>query len=286
MIEQGKISTLKILKRASFGLYLSDDSGEEVLLPNKYCTDEMKPEGSVDVFIYKDSEGRKVATTATPKLFLEEFALLQVNAVSEVGAFLDWGLEKDLMVPFREQKVKLLEGRWYIVYLDLDRKTDRLFASNRIERYLQNDIITVKEGEEAGLVIWQKTDIGYNVIINNIHKGLIFDNEIFTTLRVGDKLQGYIKKIRDDGKIDVAIQAAGYRNTADANSDLILKKLSLNGGFLPFTDKSDPDKIYALFGISKKAFKKSIGALYKQKTISLEADGIRMLENPPAEPPS
>jgi hypothetical protein len=262
MIEQGKISTLKIIKRATFGLYLSDDSGEEVLLPNKYCTDEMKPEGEVDVFVYKDSEGRKVATTATPKI---------------LGAFMDWGLDKDLMVPFREQKVKLVEGRWYIVYLDMDQKTDRLYASNRIERFIQNDIITVKEGEEVGLLIWQKTDIGYNVIINNTHKGLIFDNEIFTTLRVGDKLQGFVKKIREDGKIDVAIQAAGYRKTNDANSERILKKLSENAGFLPFTDKSDPDEIYEQFGISKKAFKKSIGALYKQKAISLEKDGIRLL---------
>ena len=273
----GKITTLKIIKRATFGLYLSDDSGEEVLLPNKYCTDEMKPEGEVDVFVYKDSEGRKVATTATPKIFLHEFAQLKVDAVSGVGAFMDWGLDKDLMVPFREQKVKLVEGRWYIVYLDMDHKTDRLYASNRIERFLQNDIITVKEEEEVGLLIWQKTDIGYNVIINNIHKGLIFDNEIFTTLRVGDKLQGFVKKIREDGKIDVAIQAAGYRKTNDANSERILKKLSENAGFLPFTDKSDPDEIYEQFGISKKAFKKSIGALYKQKAISLEKDGIRLL---------
>lgn len=277
MIEQGKISTLKIIKRATFGLYLSDDSGEEVLLPNKYCTDEMKPEGEVDVFVYKDSEGRKVATTATPKIFLHEFAQLKVNAVSGVGAFMDWGLDKDLMVPFREQKVKLVEGRWYVVYLDMDQKTDRLYASNRIERFIQNDIITIKEGEEVGLLIWQKTDIGYNVIINNTHKGLIFDNEIFTTLRVGDKLQGFVKKIREDRKIDVAIQAAGYRKTNDANSELILKKLSENAGFLPFTDKSDPDEIYAQFGISKKAFKKSIGALYKQKAISLEKEGIRLL---------
>lgn len=283
MIEQGKTCTLKVIKRATFGLYLSDDSGEEVLLPNKYCTDEMKPEGKIDVFIYKDSEGRKVATTATPKIFLQEFAQLKVDAVSGVGAFMDWGLDKDLMVPFREQKVKLVEGRWYIVYLDLDRKTDRLFASNRIERFIQNDIITVKEEEEVGLLIWQKTDIGYNVIINNIHKGLIFDNEIFTALRIGDKLQGFVKKIREDGKIDVAIQAAGYRKTNDVNSELILKKLSENAGFLPLTDKSDPDEIYAQFGISKKAFKKSIGALYKQKAISLEKDGIRLSENKPTE---
>jgi len=278
MIEQGKTSTLKIIKRASFGLYLSDDSGEEVLLPNKYCTDEMKPEEVVDVFVYKDSEGRKVATTTTPLIAIYEFAQLQVNAVSGVGAFLDWGLDKDLMVPFREQKVKLEEGRWYIVYLDLDRKTDRLYASNRIERFLQNDVISVKEGEEVDLLIWQKTDIGYNVIINNIHKGLIFDNEIFTPLRIGDRLAGFVKKVREDGKIDVAIQASGYRQTNDVNSNRILKQLAENEGFLNFTDKSNPEDIYARFGISKKAFKKSLGALYKQKIISLDKDGIRLLK--------
>jgi len=195
-----------------------------------------------------------------------------------VGALLDWGIDKDLMVPFREQKVKLEEGRWYIVYLDLDRKTDRLYASNRIERFLQNDVISVKEGEEVDLLIWQKTDIGYNVIINNIHKGLIFDNEIFTPLRIGDRLAGFVKKVREDGKIDVAIQASGYRQTNDVNSNRILKQLAENEGFLNFTDKSNPEDIYARFGISKKAFKKSLGALYKQKIISLDKDGIRLLK--------
>lgn len=276
MIKQGEISRLSIIKRSSFGLYLGDGSGEEILLPNKYCTDEMKPEGEVDVFIYRDSEGRKVATTSHPKISLHEFALLQVNAVTGVGAFMDWGLEKDLMVPFREQKQKLVERRWYIVYLDIDPKTDRLYASNRIERFLQNDKITVREGDEVGILIWQKTDIGYNVIINNIHKGLIFDNEVFTTLRIGDRLPGFVKKIREDGKIDVAIQAAGYRNTNDANSELILNQLKKNEGFLCLTDKSNPDEIYSILGISKKAFKRSIGALYKQKLITLETRGIKL----------
>ncbi len=276
MIEQGKLSTLKIIKRSTFGLYLGDESGEEVLLPNKYCTDEMKPEGEVEVFIYRDSEDRKVATTLTPKIALYEFAQLKVKSVSAVGAFMDWGLEKDLMVPFREQKQNLEEGRWYIVYMDLDQKTDRLYASNRIERYLQNDSITVKEEDEVTLLIWQKTDIGYNVIINNLHKGLIFDNEIFTSLRIGDRVPGFVKKIRDDGKIDVAIQAAGYRKTNDANCDLIVKKLTENGGFLTVSDKSTPEEIYSCLGISKKAYKKSIGALYKQKIITLETDGIRL----------
>lgn len=279
MIEQGKISRLKIIKRATFGLYLGEESGEEVLLPNKYCTDAMKPGGEVEVFIYRDSEGRKVASTSTPKIHLHEFALLQVNAVTGVGAFMDWGLEKDLMVPFREQRQKLEEQRWYIVYLDLDKQTDRLYASNRIERFLQNDVISIKEGDEVGLLIWQKTDLGYSVIINNLHKGLIFENEIFTSLHIGEKLRGFIKQVREDGKIDVAIQASGYRNTNDPNMDLILKKIKESDGFLAFTDKSSPEEIYSNFGISKKAFKKSLGALYKQKIISLEEGGIKLRDN-------
>ena len=277
MIEQGRQVELNILKRAGVGLYLTDDSGEEVLLPNKFCTEELKPGGKVNVFIYRDSEGRKVATTQTPTILLNEFALLKVSAVSGVGAFLDWGLDKDLMVPFREQKQKMEEGRWYIVYLDLDQRTDRLFASNRVERYLQNDEISVKEGEEVALVVQQKTDLGYAVIINHTNKGLIFDNEVFTEIRIGDALKGFVKKVRDDKKIDVSLQAVGYRDANDANSTLICKQLEENKGFLPFTDKSSPEEISAQFGISKKAFKKSLGALYKQRMIEIQPGGIKLL---------
>ena len=277
MIEQGRQIELKIAKRATFGLYLADPSGEEVLLPNKYCSDEMKPGGTIEVFVYKDSEGKKVATTLTPKIFIHEFALLKVTAVTGVGAFLDWGLEKELMVPFREQKQKLEVGRWYVVYLDLDKKSDRLYASNRVERFLQNDQISVKEGEEVELVVLQKTDLGYSVIVNHVHKGLLFDNEIFQEIRVGDRLKGYVKKIRDDQKIDISIQPIGFRNFNDANSELIYKTLVENEGFLAVTDKSGPDEIYSLFGISKKAFKKSLGALYKQRKIDIQADGIKLI---------
>lgn len=277
MIEQGKQIELKIAKRASFGLYLTDESGEEVLLPNKYCTEEMKPGDDVKVFIYRDSEGKKVATTLVPKIFINEFALLKVTAVTSVGAFLDWGLEKELMVPFREQKQKMEEDRWYIVYLDLDKKSDRLYASNRVERFLQNDQISVKEGEEVALVIMQKTDLGYSVIINHAHKGLIFDNEIFQEIRIGDRLKGYVKKIRDDQKIDISIQPIGFRNFNDTNSELIYKKLEENNGFLAITDKSSPEEIYSQFGISKKAFKKSLGTLYKQRKIDIQPDGIKLI---------
>ncbi len=277
MIEQGREIELKIAKRATFGLFLADESGEEVLLPNKYCAEEMKPGNTTRVFVYKDSEGKKVATTLTPKIFIHEFALLKVSAVTGVGAFLDWGLEKELMVPFREQKQKMEVGRWYIVYLDLDKKSDRLYASNRVERFLQNDQISVKEGDEVALVVMQKTDLGYSVIVNHTHKGLIFDNEIFQEIRVGDRLKGYVKKIRDDQKIDISIQPIGFRNVNDSNSELIYKTLVENDGFLAVTDKSSPDEIYTQFGISKKAFKKSLGALYKQKKVDIQPDGIKLI---------
>jgi predicted RNA-binding protein (virulence factor B family) len=278
MIEQGKFIRLNIVKRSTFGLFLGDEDGEEILLPNKYCTDSMKPGLDVEVFIYRDSEDRKVATTLTPKILFHEFALLKVKAVAKVGAFMDWGLEKDLMVPFREQPQNMEEGRWYIVYLDLDEKSDRLFASNRVERYLQNDKLSVAEGDEVSLVVWQKTDLGYTVIINHAHKGLVFENEIFKDLNVGEKLKGYVKKVRDDNKIDISLQAIGYLKFYDANSELIFSALKENQGFLPLTDKSSPEAIYSQFGISKKAFKKSVGALYKQKKILIETSGIRLLE--------
>jgi len=278
MIEQGKEIELKIAKRATFGLYLADESGEEVLLPNKYCRDEMKPGDTTRVFVYKDSEGKKVATTLTPKIFIHEFALLKVSAVTGVGAFLDWGLEKELMVPFREQKQKMEVGRWYIVYLDLDKKSDRLYASNRVERFLQNDQISVKDGDEVALVVLQKTDLGYSVIVNHAHKGLIFDNEIFQEIRVGNRLKGYVKKVRDDKKIDISIQPIGFRNVNDSNSELIYKTLVENDGFLAITDKSSPDEIYTLLGISKKAFKKSLGALYKQKKVDIQPEGIKLID--------
>ncbi len=277
MIEQGKFTRLSIVKRSTFGLFLGDEDGEEILLPNKYCTDSMKPGLDVEVFIYRDSEDRKVATTLTPKILFHEFALLKVTAVAQVGAFMDWGLEKDLMVPFREQPQNMEEGRWYIVYLDLDEKSDRLFASNRVERHLQNDKLSVAEGDEVSLLVWQKTDLGYTVIINHAHKGLVFENEIFQDLNVGEKLKGYVKKVRDDNKIDISLQAIGCLKFNDTNSELIFSALKENQGFLPLTDKSSPEAIYAQFGISKKAFKKSVGALYKQKKVEIQSDGIKLI---------
>ena len=276
MIEIGKYIDLKILRKTSVGFFLGDEEGEEVLLPNKYCPENMKLEEELKVFVYRDSSEKKVATTLIPKISLHEFALLEVSSVSGVGAFLDWGLEKELMVPFREQRQKMEEGRWYIVYLDLDEKTDRLYASNRIEKFLQNEAVSLSIGEEVELLVLQKTDLGYSVIVNHAYKGLIYENEIFQELNIGDRLKGYVKNLREDNKIDISIHPLGYKNFNDANSELIFNALIEHEGFLPFTDRSTPEEIYSQFGISKKAFKKSIGALYKQRKIDIQSQGIKL----------
>ena len=276
MIEIGRSNELRILRNTSVGLYLGDESGEEVLLPNKYCPEKFELQDKIEVFVYHDHEERKVATKIRPKILLNEFELLQVTAVTNVGAFMDWGLEKDLLVPFREQRHKMQEGKWYIVYLDVDKKTDRLYASNRIDDFLQNKVLTVERGEEVSLIVFQKTDLGFSVIVNNIHKGLLFLNEIFKELNIGDKIIGFVKNIREDNKLDISIQRIGYENFNDCNSELIFHKLVENEGFLSVTDKSSPEEIRRQFGISKKAFKKSIGALYKQRKITILPKGIKL----------
>ncbi|MCK4923264.1 MAG: GntR family transcriptional regulator [Bacteroidales bacterium] len=278
MIEIGKYNDLTILRHTSVGLYLGDDSGEDVLLPNKYCPEEYNLDDKIRVFVYLDYDERKIATNIIPKIHLDEFAFLKVSSVENVGAFMDWGLEKELMVPFSEQRQKMEEGRWYIVYLDIDIESDRLFASNRLDNYLQNVDLTVVEGEEIELMIMQKTDLGFSVIVNNKHKGLIFENEIFREINIGDKLKGFVKLIREDNKLDISIQAIGFEKVNDSNAELIYAALLNNEGYLKVTDKSSPEEIYLQFGISKKAFKKSIGTLYKQKKISIEDSGIRLVK--------
>ncbi|MCJ7579985.1 MAG: S1-like domain-containing RNA-binding protein [Candidatus Aminicenantes bacterium] len=278
MIEIGRSNKLRILRQTSVGVYLGDESGEEVLLPNKYCPEKFELEDKIEVFVYRDHEERKVAANIKPKILLNEFELLQVTAVTNVGAFLDWGMEKELLVPFRERRQKMQEGKWYIVYLTVDRETDRLYASNIIEKYLQNEVLTVEPGEEVALLVYKKTDLGFSVIVNNKHKGLIFRNEIFKELSIGEKINGFVKNIREDNKLDISMQRIGYENFNDFNSELIFHKLGENEGFLPVTDKSSPEEIYKQFGMSKKAFKKSIGALYKQRKITIHPEGIKSIK--------
>lgn len=276
MIEIGKYNHLRILRETSVGLFLGDEEGEDVLLPNKYCPESFKLDDMMEVFVYLDYDERKVATNLIPLIHLHEFALLEVTAVANMGAFVDWGMEKNLLVPFKEQRQKMEEGRWYIVYLDIDKETNRLYATNKIEKRLQNEDLTVSEGEEVEILVYQITDIGFSVIINHQHKGLVFKNEVFQDLRIGDKLPGFIKYISEENKIDVSLTPIGYLNFNSKNSEHIYRNLQENNGFLPFTDKSEPDEIYAQFGISKKAFKKALGDLYKQRKITIEPNGIKL----------
>lgn len=276
MIPVGKHQELTILRHTTVGLYLGDDAGDEdVLLPNKYCPEKFALGDKLRVFVYRDYEERKIATNLMPKILLHQFAFLRVTSVSNIGAFMDWGLEKELLVPFREQRKKMEEGRWYIVYLDLDDETDRLYATNKIEKRLQNHTLTAKEGDAVAIMIMKKTDLGFSVIVNQQHEGLIFESDIFSKLNIGDKLKGYVKKIREDNKLDIQLQPIGFENFNDPNCEMILTRLAANDGFLAISDKSSPEEIYDQFGISKKAYKKAIGTLYKQRKITLEPNGIK-----------
>jgi hypothetical protein len=258
------------------GLFLGDDEGNDVLLPNKYVPEEFEIGDHMDVFCYLDHEERIVATTLVPYVMVDQFQLLQVAEVNEYGAFMDWGLEKHLLVPFREQRNKMQEGQWYVVYCYLDEKTDRLVASNKLDKFLSNDTLTVQELDQVDLVVTRLTDLGWEVIINHKHKGLVYSNEIFKKVAVGDKLPGYIKNIRPDNKIDVSLQPIGYKSLEPA-ANLIYEKLVASGGVLNLHDKSDPEVIKKMLQMSKKTFKKGIGALYKERKIEIKSDGIRLL---------
>ncbi len=276
MIAVGQYNELKILRETSVGLYLGDEGGEDVLLPNKYCPKKFTLGERINVFVYRDHEDRKVATNITPKILLNSFGFLRVTDVSYVGAFMDWGMEKELLVPNNEQRQKMDIDRWYIVYMLLDTETDRLYASNKIEKHLDNDSLTVKEGDQVEVMIMQKTDLGFSVIVNNLHKGLVFENEIFKTLNIGDKLPGFVKRIREDNKLDISLQPIGYENFIDVNCQVVYDILLKNKGSMAVSDKSSPDEIQALFGMSKKAFKKAVGALYKERKITVTAEGIKI----------
>ena len=276
MLFIGKYNTLTIERVTSVGMFLSDVEGEEVLLPNQYLTDDMHVEDVIKVFVYLDSEDRPVATTETPKIIRNEFAVLQVKDVSEHGAFLDWGLIKDLFIPFREQSVSMEIGDWHVVYLYLDQKSSRLIASTKIDRFLENERLTVKEGDEVDLIIYQKTDLGYNTIVNQYHKGLIYGNEVFKDLKIGDKLKGFVKKIRPENKLDISLNKSTTEQIEPAAQN-ILDELKKAGGFLNLSDGSSPEEIHKRLEISKKVFKKAIGGLYKNGTIRIAPEGIYLL---------
>jgi len=270
----GRFNRLTIVRRAEQGLYLSGGP-EDILLPNRYVPDGAEIGDEIDVFVYLDNEERLIATTETPKAQVGDFAWLQVAWVNNFGAFLDWGLMKDLFVPFREQKMKMQKGKSYLVHLHIDPETYRIMASAKVERYLSTDFPPYHGGDEVDILVWQKTDLGFKAIVENRFSGMLFDAEIFRQLHSGDRLKAYVKQVRPDGKIDLSLQKKGQKAVHDF-SDTLLKHLQNNGGFTPLGDKSPAEEIYALFGVSKKVFKKAVGDLYKQHLITIEPQGLRL----------
>jgi predicted RNA-binding protein (virulence factor B family) len=274
-MEVGKYNSLQILRGTSVGMYLGDEEGNDVLLPHKYIPENAQIGETIDVFIYRDSEDRLIATTLKPLILLNQFAILEVVAATQFGAFLDWGLEKDLFVPFKEQNHKLQKGQYVPVYLYLDEQTDRVVASAKVHKYFKNlDGVDLDEGQEVDLLVFEKTELGHNVVVNNLYKGLVYENETFRRLAWGDTTKGYVKLIRDEGKIDISLQPLGFLKTLEPNQKAILDKLQQSGGTLNLSDSSDPIEIQEVLEMSKKAFKKAIGVLYKDKKILIKDDSI------------
>ena len=278
MIEYGKYNTLRVVKEVDFGIYLDGGEAGEILMPAKYVPKGTKPDDEIEVFIYSDSEDRPIATSETPIAFVNEFAHLKVKAVNKFGAFLDWGILKDLLVPFREQKADMVEGYSYVVYIFLDEKTDRLVASAKVNKFLSDETPPYEINDEVDILVQRKTEIGYMAIIENKFGGLLYKNEVFKDIEPGDRIKAFVKKIREDGKIDLALQKSGYQQI-DGISQNVLQIIKDNNGFVGVTDKSSPDLIKAIFNVSKKSFKKAVGTLYKQRIIVIKDDGISIAED-------
>lgn len=275
-IKVGEYNTLKILRKTDIGFYL-DDSKEGILLPKRFAPAEAKAGDEIKVFIYHDSDNRLIATTQTPIAVVGDIAKMKAVSITPHGAFFDWGLMKDLFVPKSQQRSFMRVGGEYLVKLYIDQQTGRVAATEKITSQLGNDELTVKEMDVVDLLVYRETELGYEMIINNKHIGLLHFNEAFKKLEPGDKLKGFIKKIRPDNKIDVMPGQPGYKRVEE-ETEKILRLLKESNGYLPYHDKSEPDEIYAFFGMSKKTFKMTIGTLYKQQKILLTKTGIKLAE--------
>jgi len=276
MLTLGIYHTLRIDRTTLVGLFLTDEK-DDVLLPIKYVPKKFEMNDMLEVFVYLDHEERPVATTLKPYITLGDYAFLRVNYTNEYGAFLDWGLEKDLFVPFQEQARPMEQGKRYMVHMYLDEKTNRLVGSSKINQFLSKEPLPLESGTEVDLIISHITDLGINVIVNGTHKGLVYRNEVYTdSIRPGDKTKGYIKIIRPDGKIDVTFNRIGVE-AIEENAQVILDELKASRGFLRLNDNSSPDDIKTILKMSKKTFKKAVGTLYKQKLIEIKDDGIHLL---------
>ena len=271
----GKYNQLEVVKEVDFGIYLDGGDDGEILLPSRYVPEGCKPGDVLNVFIYLDNEERLIATTLQPKVQVGEFACLEVAWINEYGAFLDWGLMKDLYVPFREQKMKMQKGRSYVIHAHVDEESYRIMASAKVERYLSKEKPDYQPGQEVEIMIWQRTDLGYKAIVENQFSGLIYQGEIFQALEPGMKLTAYIRQVREDGKIDLTLQKDGQKKVEDF-SEVLLQFIKDQGGHTSLNDKSAAEDIYDTFGVSKKTFKKAVGDLYKKRLIVLEEGGIRL----------
>ena len=276
MVKVGELNRLRVLRRVDFGMYL-DDGKNGILLPNRYIPSQLKPGDDIEVFVYHDGEDRLIATTERPKAMLGDMARLKAVSVTPHGAFLDWGLPKDIFVPISQQLGKMVPGGEYLVQIVLDAQTGRLAATEKFQHRFSNENLTVSPLEEVDLTVIRRTDIGYLVAINNRHTGVLHFNEIYRDIRIGDTFKGFIKQISDDGKIDVAAGKPGYARV-EGEGEKILRLLKEHNGYLPYFDKSDPEEIYQFFGMSKKTFKMAVGQLYKQRKISIEKSGIKLTE--------
>jgi predicted RNA-binding protein (virulence factor B family) len=277
MVAAGQYHKLKIVKKVDFGIYL-DGNGDEILLPKRYVTPAMEPGEEVEVFIYHDGEDRIIATTDKPVATVGEIALMRVKDITPHGAFMHWGIMKDLFVPISQQTSRMFEGESYLIYLYVDEQTGRVAGSEKFSKYLSNDELTVNEKDQVSLLVWQKTDIGYKVIINNKHTGVLHFNDVFRDLDYGETVAGYVKTIREENKIDIGVGERGYKRVL-TETEKILELLRENGGYLPYHDKSDPAEIYEFFGISKKAFKMATGALFKERKIEFVSKGIKLMDS-------
>ncbi len=276
MVNVGKFNNLKVVKEVSFGMYLDGGDGEEILLPKRYVPEGLKPEDDITVFVYHDNEGRLTATTTRPFGEVGDILMMETVDINGSGAFMKWGIMKDVFLPVSQMVSRMQIGNKYFVYLFIDEKTGRVTATEKIDKYLSNNDLTVAENESVDLVVFQKTDIGYKVIINSKHLGVLHFNEVFQDLEIGTKAKGYIKHIRPDSKIDVSLGTKGYEKV-NAEESRIIDLLKENDGYLPYNDKSDPEAIYSFFGVSKKTFKMTLGALYKKRLIEFTQTGVKLL---------
>ena len=275
-IELGKFNQLEVVKQVDFGMYLDGGEEGEILLPTRYVPEDCKVGDWLNVFLYLDNEERLIATTLTPLVQVGEFACLEVSWVNQFGAFLNWGRMKDLFVPFSEQKMKMQVGNKYVIHAYIDDESFRIVASAKVDRYLSKEKAPYQPGEEVNILIWQKTDLGFKAIIENMYSGLLYDSEIFQTLHTGDTLKAYIKQVREDGKIDLILQKPGFEKVDDFSKTLY-HYIADHGGRIGLNDKSPAEEIYDVFGVSKKTFKKAVGDLYKKRLILLHEDGIELV---------